>query len=161
MHGFAACHVSKLLIVFRLQDKNTEPNPPFIHKIWWGWPKLLIIQFRGQNHQDKILLKFPNNPSSLFWCFLGLWNVFLTKLSAQNIWISKKPSETRIQDLSSFCVSEDYEIVSLTKIISSKYSWDFQKNTLRKKDTRPSLFWCLLNRFPNYNHQLKLILKFP
>ncbi len=59
MHGFAACHVSKLLIVFRLQDKNTEPNPPFTHKIWWGRPKLLIIQFPSQNHQDKILLKFP------------------------------------------------------------------------------------------------------
>jgi hypothetical protein len=33
MHGFAACHVLKLLNVFRLQDKNTEPNPPFTHKI--------------------------------------------------------------------------------------------------------------------------------
>ncbi len=32
-HGFAACHVSKPLIVFKLQDKNTEPNPPFTHKI--------------------------------------------------------------------------------------------------------------------------------
>ncbi len=42
-HGFAACHISKPLIVFRLQDKSTEPNPPFTHKIWWGRPKLLII----------------------------------------------------------------------------------------------------------------------
>jgi hypothetical protein len=33
MHGFTACHVSKLLNVVRLQDKNTEPNPPFTHKI--------------------------------------------------------------------------------------------------------------------------------
>ncbi len=32
MHGFAACHVSKLLTVFRLQDNNTDPNPPFTHK---------------------------------------------------------------------------------------------------------------------------------
>jgi hypothetical protein len=31
MHGFDACHVSKLLIFFRLQDKNTKPNPPFTH----------------------------------------------------------------------------------------------------------------------------------
>jgi hypothetical protein len=33
VHGFAASHVSKLLIFFRLQDKNTKPDPPFTHKI--------------------------------------------------------------------------------------------------------------------------------
>jgi hypothetical protein len=59
MHGFAACHVSKLLIFFRLQDKNTEPNPPFTHKFDGERLKLLIIQFPSQNHQDRILLKFP------------------------------------------------------------------------------------------------------
>jgi hypothetical protein len=59
MYGFAACHGAKLLIVFRLQDKNTDPNAPFTHIIGWGRPKLLIIQFPRQNHQDKILLKFP------------------------------------------------------------------------------------------------------
>jgi len=33
MHGFDACHVSKLLIFLKFQDKNTKPNPPFTHKI--------------------------------------------------------------------------------------------------------------------------------
>jgi hypothetical protein len=59
VHGFAASHVSKLLIFFRLQDKNTKPDPPFTHKIWWERPKLLMFQFPSQNYQDKILLKFP------------------------------------------------------------------------------------------------------
>jgi hypothetical protein len=110
---------------------------------------------------QKTLIKKDTRPSLLL-CFLGLWNCFPNQNHQLKIFLrfsKEHPQKKRIQHLVSFRICW---IVYLTMIISSIFL-KFPKGP-HTRGSRLNLFWCFLglwNCFPNQNHQLKLILKFP